>query len=237
MFPNVKAVVFDAVGTLIRPHRPVAEIYHEVGRRHGFEFSQATIADRFPLAFQRQESIDADAGNWETDEQRERERWRAIVGDVFEVVDACGIVCGDFEKLFADLWDHFSLADHWRVYDDVGPTLGQLARRRFILGVASNLDSRLECLAKQLHSLETCQHWFISSQVGYRKPGNEFFQRAEQCLGVSADRILMIGDDPRNDVEGARQRGWHAMLVNRQLSCSSTGAIHKLTELLALLPE
>lgn len=242
MFPHAKVIVFDAVGTLIRPHRSVAQIYHEVGCRHGFGLSPATIALRFPVAFQRQEAVDAEAGTWATDEQRELERWRAIVNEVFEGAEISGddVHCDDVrrdkDRLFADLWEHYSQADHWHVYEDVAPTLDHLARRNVTIGVASNLDSRLEYLSTRLGSLERCQHWFISSRVGFRKPGSEFFQRVEQSLGFDAEQIVMVGDDPRNDIEGAQRCGWNAVLVDRKLNRSSNGVLRDLTDLLALLP-
>ncbi|MGC8854502.1 MAG: TIGR01458 family HAD-type hydrolase [Halothiobacillaceae bacterium] len=45
------------------------------------------------------------------------------------------------------------------------------------------------------------------------KPGATFFRRAVERLGVSAEAVLMIGDDVQSDVQGARAVGLQAMLV------------------------
>ena len=54
-FPaSVKAVFFDAVGTLIHPEPSAATVYHSVGMRHGSRLDHATVKARFRAAFRRQ---------------------------------------------------------------------------------------------------------------------------------------------------------------------------------------
>src|SRR5207302_1039003 len=52
-FAEVRAVFFDAVGTLIHPEPPAGAVYAEVGRRHGSRLTAAEIARRFAAAFRR----------------------------------------------------------------------------------------------------------------------------------------------------------------------------------------
>ena len=47
----------------------------------------------------------------------------------------------------------------------------------------------------------------ISADMGKRKPRAELFQRALDELGVSAARTLFVGDDPVDDIAGARALG------------------------------
>ena len=230
---QVEAIIFDAVGTLIRPRRPVAETYHAVGRRHGFEVSPDEIARRFPLALRRQDQIDAQSGDWRTSEPRERQRWYDIVAEVFSVADPAG----NLDALFAELWEHFAAPENWQVYEDVRPAWRGLIQRGRLLGVASNLDSRLDVLAAGLAPLNECQHWFISSQLGIRKPGAGFFAQIERRLQLTAERLLLVGDDWDNDIEGARRRGWHTLLVDRRRHREDKESIQDLAALLAMLPE
>ncbi|NIN76402.1 MAG: HAD-IA family hydrolase [Planctomycetales bacterium] len=230
---QVEAILFDAVGTLIRPRRSVADTYHAVGRRHGFDVLPDVIARRFPRALRRQDQLDAQSGDWRTSEPRERQRWRDIVAEVFSNAEGAG----DLDALFADLWEHFAAPENWQVYHDVQPTWRRLANQGRILGVASNLDCRLADLAAGLAPLHECQHWFISSQLGVRKPAEQFFAAIEQRLGLAAHQILLVGDDWQNDIVGARRRGWHARLLDRQRQRPGKLAIDDLADLLALLPE
>src|SRR6266404_1336468 len=105
--PNVlRAVAFDAVGTLIHAEPTVARVYAEVGRRHGNERDGAIIEARFRAAFQRQEFIDRDR-NWVTSEDREAQRWRDIIAEVF--------IGGDVRVCFTNLYEHFAKPSAWRV--------------------------------------------------------------------------------------------------------------------------
>ena len=101
--PAARAVVFDAVGTLIHPDPPAAVVYSEVGKVFGSRLALDEIADRFRRAFAQQEEIDRVAG-LHTSEEREVRRWRQIVRQVLDDVS-------DFESCFQQLFNHFSEAD------------------------------------------------------------------------------------------------------------------------------
>ncbi|MCX7700943.1 MAG: hypothetical protein N2039_08705, partial [Gemmataceae bacterium] len=92
-----RAIFFDAVGTLIHPQPDAIEVYHEVGRRHGYPLDRPTIAQRFRQKFDEEEQRDAAAG-WTVSEERERQRWAAIVRGVF-------VESNEVEPIFRELWD------------------------------------------------------------------------------------------------------------------------------------
>lgn len=46
------------------------------------------------------------------------------------------------------------------------------------------------------------------------KPSAVFFQAALDALGVSADEAIVVGDDLRTDIEGAKAMGLHSALVH-----------------------
>jgi putative hydrolase of the HAD superfamily len=62
MLPQVKAALFDAVGTVLRPRPEVADVYHDIGRRCGSRRSREEVRARFDAAFARQEKLDG--GVW-----------------------------------------------------------------------------------------------------------------------------------------------------------------------------
>src|SRR5262245_17297180 len=108
--PNIRAVAFDAGGTLIFPEPPAAVVYAEVGKRHGSRLTPDVIGPRFAAAFARQEAVDERLGH-RTDERREEERWRRIVAEVLDDLT-------DFEPCFAELYRHYSRPEAWRCPDD-----------------------------------------------------------------------------------------------------------------------
>lgn len=219
------AVFFDAVGTLIHPDPPAAVVYAEVGHRFGSHYSAETIGPRFARAFDRQERHDQTLG-LATSEDREIERWRQIVTDVLDDVT-------DVEACFQELFSHFALAAAWRCEAEASGVLSQLAGRGLILGLASNYDRRLRSVVAGLPALAPIQQLAISSEIGWRKPARAFFQSACRLVGVPAERILFVGDDPVNDYDGASSAGLHAVLYDPREQAAHPARIRQLSELLA----
>lgn len=241
---GVRAVVFDAVGTLLRPEPAVGVAYAQAARRLGSTRDAAEVQARFRTAWQAEEARDRDTGGLRsddtgglhanepgglrTDEARERLRWQAIVADVFPEVT-------QQDELFAALWDHFADAANWRLFDDVAETWRELEQRGLVLAIASNFDERLPGICASLEPLARCRHVFASSAVGYRKPAVEFYDRVAAALDLPAESILMVGDDRENDVVAAWQAGWQAVWLERSAVNVSTGALRSLKALVAML--
>ncbi|MBM4021536.1 MAG: HAD-IA family hydrolase [Planctomycetes bacterium] len=205
--PGVRAVVFDVVHTLVEPAPDVAVVYHRTALQHGVNLGPAVIRDRFRAAWKRQEEIDAASRPAHaTSRSRETERWRRIVADVFPGTTAA-------EAIFTDLWSHFGRPDAWRTLS-AGRDLLLAARAAGLpVALASNFDERLLGLAGQLEPLTLADHVFASSEIGWRKPAPQFFRIVEERLGLSPDRLLLVGDDPLLDVSAARRAGWHVRAV------------------------
>jgi putative hydrolase of the HAD superfamily len=203
----VRCVLFDAVGTLIYPCPSVAAAYHSVALRHGSTVTEAAIAERFGRAFCRQEAIDEEQNGTATDEARERRRWQSIVSETLGDVR-------DPAAAFDELWRHFASPENWRLFDDVGETWHRLFARGLRLGVASNFDGRLGQVCRGLPPLDRGSI-FASSELGVRKPALDFFRRVEARLQLSAEQIMLVGDDWTNDYLAARQAGWQAVFLDR----------------------
>src|SRR3954468_9457450 len=107
---SVRAVFFDAVGTVIHPEPSAGAAYAEFGRRFGSRLEASEVRRRFAAAFQREEDEDARSGH-RTDEGREVQRWRRIVASVLDDV-------ADREGCFAPLYEHFANPAAWRADAD-----------------------------------------------------------------------------------------------------------------------
>jgi len=201
--PNIRAVLFDAVGTLIYPDPPVAEAYHHHAERLGSKYSVDEIALRFRTAVKRHHQ------GGKTSESLERERWQRIVYDVIDDIDDPHVT------LLAELWRHFGTATSWRLFDDARPAWEDLTQRGYRLGIASNFDSRLRSICRDLPPLDQSQHIFVSSEIGYPKPELRFYRTVEEQLSLRPDQILLIGDDEAADVTGPVAAGWQARWLRR----------------------
>jgi putative hydrolase of the HAD superfamily len=205
---GIRGIVFDAVGTLIKPVPSVAEAYTAAASRQGVAMSAAHVRERFQHHFQHGD-VHAGNGVFSTDEETERRRWRAIVGGVLAEVP-------EPERAFEELWEHFSQPGAWRCYPDVEPALGGLADLGVSVCVGSNFDSRLRGVVQGIPELGGCvDALVISSEVGYRKPHPLFFEAACSHLGLPADQVLCVGDDIENDVRGAIRAGLSGILIDR----------------------
>jgi putative hydrolase of the HAD superfamily len=218
----VRYVLFDAVGTLIRVRPSVAEVYLAVGSRHGSRLGLREIGRRFADALR-----DSAVGS-ETCEDQERVRWQSIVASVFSDVP------GADGRLFSELWDAFADPAQWSLFADVPAVWSQLQARGYQLGIASNFDSRLSSICRALAPLETASHYFVSSEIAFTKPHPEFFRRIGSALQARPDEILLIGDHPIQDVQGARSAGWHAIYLDRGSKRRDGVSIGSLAEILPL---
>lgn len=223
----IRAVYFDAVGTLIHPQPPAAEVYCEVGKRHGSRRRSATVARRFADAFRKQEDIDRQNG-WTTSERRERERWQSIVAEVLDDVtepDAC----------FAELYEHFAKPEAWSCDPATQEVIAALRRRGLLLGLASNYDHRLHAVVAGLAPLHGVDHVIVSSEVGWRKPAPAFFEAIVRQAGMPPCDILLVGDDRVNDYDGARAAGLGAVLLDATPGARKSDVIENLNELCQFL--
>lgn len=210
LLAGVRAVAFDAVGTLITPDPSAAAVYHVVGRRHGSRLAADVIADRFRAGFRAEDDRDRAAG-WRTDPARETDRWRRIVAAVLDDVT-------DAEACFRELWDHFAGAAAWRCLPGVGPVLAELSRRGLAIGLASNFDSRLRPVAAGLPELARIGPVVVSSEVGWRKPAAGFFAALVRAFGCRPDELLLVGDDHEYDYIGATAAGLRSVLIDEAVS-------------------
>jgi putative hydrolase of the HAD superfamily len=222
---SVRAVFFDAIGTLLAPAVHPARTYVEAARRYGAELSDAVVRERFITAFQREEEVDEQAG-WRVDEAREHQRWRRIVATCLREV-------ADLEACFRDLWEHFSRPAAWRPHPEAARVLGELQGRGVVVGIASNFDARLLSVLEGIVELSLVRgRCVISSLAGFRKPAPQLFQAVVVCANSPAESVLFVGDQPRNDVAGARAAGLRGVLYDPEGDGGGADAIRNLRSLL-----
>ncbi len=204
--PPLRAVIFDAVGTLIHPEPSVADVYSAIGKRYGSGLSREAVKARFGPAFCGEEAIDAQRQH-RTSEAREIERWRRIVGHVLDDVE-------NSEAAFKDLFTHFAQPHAWRVDPAAEPLLHALHARGIRTVLASNFDGRLAQVVAGLPQLGKLHPVVASSAIGWKKPAPEFFYYLLRELRLAANEILSVGDDFENDVKAAQAVGMHAVWLS-----------------------
>ena len=220
---NVDWVVFDAVGTVIRPEPGVSMAYHRIGTQFGSERTLEDVRVRFSTAFAETEREDVTGDSaLTTSPEIEEARWRHIVAAVFPEVS-------DSEGCFQELHDYFARPSAWSLFDDTEATLRLLKEAGLRLAIASNFDHRLHSICDGISALTLFEKRYVSSELGYRKPSENFYRAITTDLNVTPDRVLMIGDGLENDVEGSLAVGMKAALVAREKSPDSAGDVAQTT--------
>jgi haloacid dehalogenase superfamily, subfamily IA, variant 1 with third motif having Dx(3-4)D or Dx(3-4)E len=130
----------------------------------------------------------------------------------------------------AEMTRYWERADHFELYDDVLPVLDELRRHDLKLGLLSNTARDLdEFVAHHRLDVDTV---LTSRLHGKTKPHDSIFHAMLELIGVDAPNAVMVGDDPGDDVEGARAIGMQAWLVDREERFP--GVPDRLTDLRAL---
>lgn len=203
---TLRAITFDATGTLLDPYPSVGAIYAEIAHAEGLSVDGTALQDRFRSAFK------AGRAHTRTDEAGERAFWRKLSGDVFSPwADATTM-----DRLFPALWEAFACADRWRPRGDIPALLSQLHARGLQLAMLSNWDARLHRVIAALGWRQWLSHVFISSELGAEKPDRMVFDHAAAALGCAPAEILHVGDSWDHDVAGALGAGWQAAWLDRK---------------------
>jgi len=229
---SVKAVYFDAAGTLIRPSRRVGESYAAIAGKYGKRLTPDELSERFRLCFDGAPRLafpNAASGDIH---RLERDWWRTLVRRVFEPFGRFD----SFEDFFTELFDYFAQPAAWTLFPEVLDTLTGLQQRGLKLAVISNFDSRLLTLLDGLGIGLFLSDVFVSSRVGYAKPDRRIFELALGRLGLQAREAIHVGDHEANDFEGARNAGLTALLIDRRATgAASADRLMSLRQILARL--
>jgi putative hydrolase of the HAD superfamily len=195
---SIRAVTFDAGGTLIEPWPSVGAVYAEVAREFGLECAPAELNSGFIQSWK------SKTGFGYT-----REEWFDVVRQSF--AGSCDVSAEMFEAIYA----RFAEKRSWLIYEDAIPALQQLGVRGVKLAVISNWDERLVPLLETLGLASYFSVITVSSAVGAHKPDPRVFEQTVGALGSSPREVLHVGDSEREDVLGARAAGLRALRIRR----------------------
>jgi putative hydrolase of the HAD superfamily len=206
----IRAILFDAAGTLFYLTKTVGDHYAYVGREVGLELDAQKLESAFHAAWKQMPRRLAIDGPRENDDKG---WWRELVGHVFDQV-APSVNELDRDNFFEVAYEHFAEPGVWELYPEVPEVLEQL-RPRFQLAIISNFDGRLRFILQHLGISNYFSYIFISSELGADKPDPEIFRRALKIMHLNADEVLHVGDDPERDWNGASAAGLFVFRLDR----------------------
>ena len=206
----IKAIFFDAMGTLFYLTKSVGEHYALVGRNLGLAMDANELEHAFHLAWKQTPSRSPSDGPRENDD---KDWWRDLVDRVL-IRAAPSLNELDRDNFFEIAYEHFAEADVWEIYPEVMEVL-ELLHGRFLLAVLSNFDGRLRVILERLGISRFFSSIFISSELGADKPDPEIFRRALTFVRAEPCEIVHVGDDPARDWEAAARAGLQVFRLKR----------------------
>jgi putative hydrolase of the HAD superfamily len=227
----VKAVFFDAVGTLFSVRGSVGRIYWEVARDHGVRATPEAIEAAFAEVFPSAPPLAFPSVQPGSVRRMEKQWWREVVFQVFRKVGPLE----RFDDYFDSVFDAFSRPSAWEVYPDTLAVLSALKERGLKLGVISNFDSRIYPLLSDLGIFKYLDSVHISSREGTAKPDPAIFLNALSAHGLLPREAVHVGDSLSEDIGGAEGAGLHAVWIDRD-GGRLDGEKLRIASLEALLP-
>jgi len=209
----IKAIFFDAVGTLFYLTKTVGDHYAFVGREIGLKLDAHELHRAFFAAWKQMPRRPPIDGPRENDD---KDWWRELVDLVLnQVTPSLGKL--DRDNFFEIAYEHFAERGIWELYPEVVDVLIKL-QPQFQLAVLSNFDGRLRFILEHLDVAKFFKHVFISSELGADKPDPEIFRRAIRVVDLSPDQVLHVGDDPERDWKAASSAGLSIFQLDRKKS-------------------
>jgi putative hydrolase of the HAD superfamily len=203
-----RALLLDALGTLVRLAPPAPALRDELRRRFGVAVSpaQAEHAVAAEIAYYRRHLNQA----------RDETSLSALRRRCAEVLRAALPSDDDVAAIDpGQLTEALLAALRFSAFPDAPPALAAARSRGLRLVVASNWDVSLPEVLGRVGLLDHLDGVVTSAEVGASKPDPRVFVEALRRAGVAPDEAVHVGDDQRADVEGARAAGVRALLLSR----------------------
>ena len=246
---DIRAVLFDAAGTLLLPREPVGATYARFARRYlassaglaansrlaasaGQSPAAAPSAARLGEAFARVfESAPANAHPDAPPGRRaalERAWWQARLRETFRAADQ--------ELRFEEsphfgpcadaLWLHYGSPRAWRLAAGAEQALAALRAQGLTLAILSNFDQRLHGLLRGLNVRCYFDAVVLPAESGAAKPSPAIFAHCLAQLGIAPRQALLVGDHPVRDLQAARAAGLHALDIRQLPAAPAASGAH-----------
>ena len=211
----IKAVFFDWFNTLARYEPARDESARQALHEFGFEVPLAKI----------QQAIGAADKAWFEENYRSPIRTRSAAEQAKAyarhhqtILTEAGVdISGQPEllKKVITRMQTISSAMHFVLFEDASPALQSIKKKKLLTGILTNLDRDMKPLCRELGIEPYVDVIVTSGEIGVDKPNPRIFQAALQRANVTAAEAILVGDQYKNDIQGARGVGIKPLLIDR----------------------
>ncbi|MFD4658238.1 HAD family hydrolase [Kitasatospora sp. NPDC058444] len=205
--PEIRAVVFDFYGTLVRMVEPLPPDHRAIFERRGLAAQGARWGDQWAVGPGEGEEHAAQSVDENTYHRWELERLRRRAR-------ACGVPERELDGLVEEI-DRAMKAVRLELFEDVRPVLGELRDRGLLVGVCSNWYWNLEDHVEELGLGAVVDVVVGSARAGARKPHPLIYRVLLERCGLRAGEVLFVGDMWAPDVLGPLAAGLRPVHLRR----------------------
>jgi putative hydrolase of the HAD superfamily len=217
---GTRAVLLDALGTLLTFEPPAPHLRTALRDRHGVDVTEAVAADaiRAEITYYRAHLHEGrDAASLDDLRRRCAAAMAPVLG-------------------FDPGVDTLMAALRFRAYPDAAPALRELRAAGLRLVVVSNWDASLHERLEETGLAPLVDGAVASAELGHAKPDGAIFAQALGLAGVEPEAALHAGDSPDADVAGALAAGLRAVLVARDGAAPANAGVPVIASLAELPP-
>lgn len=115
-----------------------------------------------------------------------------------------------FDAYSAFIYKHFAVTAV--AFPGTVPMLEELRRLGYKTGLITNGNHALQYSKIDMLSLRDCfDEIIVTGDYAIHKPDRGIFDIMREKLGFSPEEMVYVGDNPVNDIKGAREAGWRTI--------------------------
>ncbi|MBR6610566.1 MAG: HAD-IA family hydrolase [Oscillospiraceae bacterium] len=141
--------------------------------------------------------------------------WKSCEDEFVKMYIASGFEKHQAEKMAPLIRLYVVDINNHRLHDDALAVLSQLKERGYKNYILSNNFPELPQMVKDIGLDKYFDGCVVSAKIGFAKPRKEIFEYARNLAG-NPEKCIMIGDNPVDDIKGAKENGFDTMLVNNR---------------------
>jgi putative hydrolase of the HAD superfamily len=220
MSPSPAAITFDLHGTLVddtsRWQEAIGGACAEIAELHPDLEASALVAANLSTWEEYYPNVESDwlLGKLDSEELR-AESWRRTLAESGVNDEA---LVRSAQQIF---FRHYNTSH--RLFEDVNATLDELSRR-VALAIVTNAgnESRVSTI-ERLGLDQRFEAIVVSAEIGFMKPDPRIFSAALNDLGLEAQMVWHVGDNPYVDVAGANDAGLTSVWLSRDIAARMSG--------------
>lgn len=210
---RIRAILYDAGRTLVRPRPQEPEIWDILAKQLGVDLGRERKLPDIGHFFYARLGQDG-LGAYDSD-ARARGFWAEYYARALLDVGV-DLPRGELLSAGCAVYDWYQRPEQWETYPEVKEALSRAHARGLVQGVVSDWGTDLVPL---LHARDVTFHLdFVvaSAAVGASKPHPDIFRYALQRADLSSAEVVYVGDSYLADVLGARTLGIQPVLIDRE---------------------